>query len=195
MTLKIASLKKAASLMLTSFSFICSSFTAQEISPSEKYGNTLNAGMGCGYFAYIGYATSVFHLDFEIALDKNLTIAPSLMIYSYQKSILWGDQDHLTRNYNYGETVLPMGIKVTYYFDQLLKAGLKWDFYSSGTLGFILRSTKWERGYKGQININPGTGPLYIDFHLGSEYHLTKVMGIYLDVSLNVATFGTSIHF
>ena len=45
--------------------------------------------------------------------------------------------------------VIPVGVKGTYYFDQLLGAGSKWDFYLSGSLGFAIVRSTWDDGYYG----------------------------------------------
>ena len=79
--------------------------------------------------------------------------------------------------------------------NQLLKAGPKWDFYLAGSLGFAYRQTTWESGYYGTTTVNEGTGPLYLDLHIGSEYHLNNKAGLFLDLSTGVSTFGLAVHF
>ncbi len=162
---------------------------------TEKYGNALNAGVGIGYYGYVGYNIPVIHADYEIELDRNLTIAPSITFYNYERNYYWGDRNNSYRNYYYRETVIPIGAKITYYFDQLLKVSPKWDFYAAGSLGFIYRRTTWDYGYYGETNIQPGTGYLYIDFHIGTEYHLNNRVGLQLDLSTGVSTFGLAFHF
>ncbi|MBL7932254.1 MAG: hypothetical protein JNL60_10140, partial [Bacteroidia bacterium] len=69
-----------------------------------------------------------------------------------------------------------------------------WDFYASGSLGYIFRKRTWEAGYTGRKDIEPGTGPMFLDLHLGAEYHLTKVLGLQLDVSTGMTTLGLAFH-
>lgn len=167
---------------------------AQETETRENFGHTLNAGTGAGYYPYIGYFVCSSHLDYELEIDNNLTVAPFVSYYQYEGTHVWGDVDSPYRKYHYAETVIPIGLKVSYYFDELLKAGRNWDFYSSASLGFNFRKTSWEEAYFGRSEINPGMGPLYLDFHIGSELHVTKTFGIQLDVSAFRATLGLSIH-
>ncbi len=166
----------------------------QEGNSVENYGNTLNAGVGIGYYNYVGHSMAVMHADYEFQIDRNLTIAPSITFYNYQRNYYWGDNSNNYRNYRYSETVIPIGVKTTFYFDQLLKANAKWDFYAAGSLGFILRQTSWEDGYYGAKNISAGTGPLYLDFHVGTEYHLNNKIAVQLDLSTGVSTLGLAFH-
>ena len=76
----------------------------------------------------------------------------------------------------------------------MLHAGELWDFYTAGSLGTNVRKTTWEKRYNGKNNIEPGTGPVYIDLHIGSELHISKVIGLTLDVSIAISTIGLAIH-
>ena len=87
-----------------------------------------------------------------------------------------------------------MGIKISYYFDDLVRAGTKWDFYSAGSLGFVYRRTVWEPAYNGKNRIDPGMGPLYLDLHIGAEYHINKFTGVVLDLSTGVSSVALAIH-
>lgn len=166
----------------------------QEIESKENFGRTLNAGSGFGYYKYVGYPVQTYHLNYEFQIDNNLTVAPFINMYAYHSTYFWGDVNNTPKTYNYSETVVPVGLKVSYYFDELFNAGHKWDFYSSGSLGFVYRKTLWETSYTGKNQINPGMGPLYLDFHIGSEYHLTNTLGIQIDVSTSMSTLGLAIH-
>jgi hypothetical protein len=77
----------------------------------------------------------------------------------------------------------------------LLEATTKWDFYLAASLGVAFRTTTWESGYVGDTNIENGTSGLYIDGHVGAEYHLNSKIGLMLDLSTGVSTFGLGIHF
>lgn len=163
-------------------------------STGEKYGNTLNLGAGIGYYGYIGRSTPVVHLDYEFDVVKNLTLAPFITYYSYQRYQYWGNHNYPYREYYYRQTVIPIGVKGTYYFDELLKAGSKWDFYLAGSIGFAYRTTVWENGYYGETRVSHGTSGLYLDGHIGTEYHLNRPVGLFLDLSSGISTFGLAIH-
>jgi hypothetical protein len=166
--------------------FLCAitgiKLSAQETTYPEKYGKTLNLGAGIGYYGYLGHSVPVLHADFEFDVFRNLTIAPFVTFFNYQENYYWGDQGHGYRNYHYRETVIPVGAKFTYYFDELLKANPKWDFYVGTSLGVTLRTRVWENGYDGATNVD-------------SEYHLNKPIGLFLDLSTGISTFGVGIHF
>jgi hypothetical protein len=183
-------------LPLLLFVLLCSTtkYKAQESQVSEKYGNTLNAGFGMGYFGYVGYNTPVFHLNYEIQIQKNLTIAPFISFYRYHRSYYWGNNNYPYKYYNYDETVIPIGAKVTYYFDELLHASSKWDFYLAGSLGYTIRRTVWESDYYGETRVRPGTGYLYIDLHIGTEYHFNNKLGMFADLSSGMSTLGLAFH-
>ena len=78
------------------------------------------------------------------------------------------------------------------YFDQLLHAGSKWDFYGAGSLGFAVRSASWESGYAGDKYVS--SSALYLDLHVGTEYHINQRMGMFLDLSTGASTIGLIIH-
>ncbi len=167
---------------------------AQPTYSHEKYGGALNLGVGLGYYGYVGYSTPVLHADYEFDVAKSFTLAPFINYFSYSNYHYWGDAHNHYKNYSYRETVIPIGVKGTYYFDQLVGAGTNWDFYAAGSLGFAIRSTTWENGYYGETNVKHGTGALYLDLHAGAEYHFNKKVGMFLDLSTGVSTLGIAIH-
>lgn len=177
-------------LFLTTLSF---SSSAQETQAAEQYGKTLNLGLGLGYYGYVGHSVPVLHINYEFNVAKNFSLAPFISFYSNSNYSYWGNPDLPYRNYHYRETVVPIGVKGTYYFDQLLHAGTKWDFYLAGSLGFAIRSVTWDSGYYGNTNLS-GTSPLYMDIHIGGEYHLSQKLGLFLDLSSGVSTVGLAIH-
>ena len=171
-----------------------SNLSAQEVASGEKYGKTLNAGLGIGYYGYVGHSMPVLHADLEFDIANNFTLAPFITYYSYQKNYYWGNKNYPYRSYYYRQTVIPIGVKGTYYFDQLLKAAPKWDFYLAGSLGFAIRKTTWEDGYYGETNIEHGSSGLYFDGHIGTEYHINNRIGLFLDLSSGVSTVGLTVH-
>ena len=168
---------------------------AQGEAGPEKYGKTLNLGAGIGYYGYLGQVAPVGTINFEFDIAKNFTLAPFIGFYSYQRNYYWGNKDNPYRNYSYRTVVVPVGVKGTYYFDQLFKANEKWDFYAAASLGFSFRNTVWENGYYGDQNAYQSASPLYLDAHVGAEYHMTSKAGLFLDLSTGVSTFGLAIHF
>lgn len=168
---------------------------AQENSEREKFGNTLNLGAGIGYYGYVGQPMPFGTINYEFDIAKNVTLAPFIGAYSYQRNYYWGDNDTPYRNYYYRTIVVPVGVKGTYYFDQLFRANAKWDFYAAASAGFAFRNSTWENGYNGNRAISQTVTPLYLGAHIGAEYHMTQKAGIFLDLSTGVSTFGLAIHF
>lgn len=163
----------------------------------EKFGKTLNLGVGVGYYGYVGHSLPVGTMNFEFDVARYFTLAPFVGIYSYQNSYYWGNPNNGNpyRYYSYRETAVPIGIKGTYYFDKLFRANAKWDFYAAGSVGFVFRSVTWENGYYGDKHEYRNASPLYLDAHIGAEYHMTQKAGIFLDLSTGVSTFGFAFHF
>ena len=171
---------------------------AQQSLGSEKYGKTINLGVGIGYHGYIGNSSPVLHADIEFDVAKSFTLAPSISYFSYRSNYYWGNNNNPYRYYNYRQTIIPIGIKGTYYFDDLLNANSKWDFYLAGSLGVAIIKSTWDAGYDGDRNLYRnayrGSTPLYLDLHIGSEYHFNNKVGAFLDLSTGVSTLGLAIH-
>jgi len=177
------------------FTFLCglllivSSLSAQNTTTySENHGHTLNLGLGVGgyggYYGYYGNTLPVFSINYEFDVAKNFTLAPFATFVTYHD---------YSNNYGYRETVIPLGGKGTYYFDQLLNAGADWDFYLAGSLGFSVVKTTWDDGYQGNNDLRTAD-PLFLDLHVGAEYHLSKKVGLFLDLSTGVSTIGLAFH-
>lgn len=172
--------------------------TAQDKDYTEQYGHTLNVGVGiggyAGYYGYIGRTLPVFHIDYELSVAKSFTLAPFVNFYSYTEEYYWGNKNYPYQYYAYHETVIPIGVKGTYYFDNLLHAGSDWDFYLAGSLGFAIVSSSWEDGYYGDRHYYHDPSPLFLDLHIGTEYHISHKVGVFLDLSTGVSTIGLAIH-
>ncbi len=153
---------------------------------SSGYGHTLNLGLGVGgyygYYHYAGRSLPVFNINYEFDVARNFTLAPSVTVFSYRN-------DHKY----YRETIIPVGVKGTYYLDQAFNAGSDWDFYIAGSLGFAIVRTNWDAGYHGESYYH-GVSPLFLDLHLGTEYHLSNRVGLFLDLSTGVSTLGLAFH-
>jgi len=164
---------------------IGTNLSAQQATYSEKYGNTLNLGLGIGgysgYYGYVGHSVPVFHINYEFGVANNFTLAPFATFFTY------------TEPY-YRETVIPIGVKGTYYFDRILNASSDWDFYLAGSLGFALVNTHWDENYNGDRSYYQGGNDTFLDLHVGAEYHINRKLGIFLDLSTGVSTIGLAIH-
>ena len=163
---------------------------------SEMYGNTFNIGLGAGYYngRFGGNYSSmpVLQINYEFEVAKYFTLAPFIGVYSYRYNNYWKGPKNSGRNYYYRETVVPVGVKGTYYFDKLLEANSKWDFYLAGSLGFAFRSVRWEDGYNGERDVS--NSPLFLDLHLGVEYHINRRLGLFLDLSTGASSIGLAFH-
>lgn len=159
----------------------------------ENYAKSLNLGLGIGgysgYYNYIGRSLPVFHIDYEFSVAKDFTLAPFANFYTYTNNYNWNGNF-----YTYRETVIPVGAKGTYYFDELLNADSKWDFYAAGSLGFAIVNSRWDSGYGGDKNFYRGGNTLFLDVHIGAEYHFDNRMGVFLDLSSGVSTIGIAFH-
>jgi hypothetical protein len=131
----------------------------------------------------------VFNVNYEIDVARNFTLAPSVSFYSYSDSYYWSND-----TYTYRETVIPIALKGTYYFDELLEANGKWDFYAAGSVGFAIVNSRWEAGYDGDRNYFNRGRSVFIDLHAGAEYHFSSKTGVYLDLSSGVSTLGIAFH-
>lgn len=176
--------------LLTAFTF--------GLQAQEKYGKALNVGVGIGgysgYYGYAGQTMPVLHLDYEFDVAKNFTLAPFVNVYSYSGRYYYNDNKTGYRYYNYRETVIPIGVKGTYYFDSFLKATSKWDFYLGGSLGFALRNARWDNDYNGDKYAHNRATNLFLDVHVGAEYHFNSKIGAFLDLSNGVSTIGLAFH-
>lgn len=187
-------------LSIAIFTALSLNSNAQDKGSGEKFGRVLNLGAGIGYYGYVGRTIPVIMINYEFDVAKNFTLAPFIGVYSYRNYYYWGNPgkphwDPSYRQYHYRETAVPVGIKGSYYFDPLLGAGDKWDFYAAGSLGFVFRSVTWDNDYYGDRRAYQSASPLYLSLHVGTEYHLTENAGLFLDLSTGVSTFGLAIHF
>jgi len=160
--------------------FICIFFTVSNFTRAqEKHGDQLNIGFGIGYTGRYS-SRPVVHLNYEFDVGRNFTLAPFITFYEYRR-----------RDDYYRETVVPIGVKGSYYFDELFKANRKWDFYGAGSLGFAIINRTWDDDVPDRT-IFSGPDNLYLDLHVGARVHLSSVVGLFLDLSTGISTFGLS---
>lgn len=184
-------MKKIVIALFALFTLSTQSF-AQSAYP-EKFGRTLNLAAGIGYYGPSS-ALPMLHLNYEFDVFRNFTLAPFISVLTHRGYTYWGSDNFPYRNYSYRETVIPMGLKGTYYFDELFKAGPKWDFYVGTSVGFAYSRVTWENGYYGGSTARL-VNPFYVAMHIGSEYHMSSKAGVFLDLSNNVSTIGFGFHF
>lgn len=169
-----------------------------ESQAQESFGGALNLGLGvggyAGYYGYVGRSLPVLHINYEFDVAKDFTLAPFASFYTFSNSYYWENNNNPGRYYNYRETVIPIGIKGTYYFDNFLNAASAWDFYAAGSLGFAIVKSRWDDGYDGDVNHYNRGRSLFLDVHLGVEYHINDRLGAFLDLSSGVSTIGIAIH-
>ena len=189
---------KKVSVYLLLFLSICSFQGVAQSASGEQFGSTLNLGIGIGgnsgYSRYAGQSLPVFLINYEFDVARDFTLAPFVSFYTYNNSYNWGDKNNPNRNYNYRELVIPVGLKGTYYFDRLLNASSKWDFYLAGSLGFAIVSRRWDNGYYGDKKYFNNNSGLYLELHVGTEYHFNDRIGMFLDLSTGVSSIGLAIH-
>lgn len=164
----------------------------------ENHGSTLNLGLGVGgysgYYKYVGHSLPVLHADYEFNMARNFTLAPFVNFYTHSNEYYWGDANNPADYYTYHETVIPIGAKGTFYFDELFNASSEWDFYAAGALGFSIANRRWEAGYNGNKSYFNGGNSLFLDVHIGAEYHINNRTGVFLDLSSGVSTIGIALH-
>ena len=186
-------MKKSIIISLFFIAILSFTISAQERTYSSSYGKTLNLGLGIGgysgYSGYVGHSLPVLHVDYEFDVANSFTLAPFLNFYTYRNDYRWNGTW-----YTYRETVIPIGVKGTYYFDRLLNANSDWDFYLAGSLGFAIVNTTWDAGYGGDKYIYHDSSPLFLDLHIGTEYHLNSRLGLFLDLSTGISTIGLAVH-
>jgi hypothetical protein len=186
-------MKKTIFTILLTLLIMGGTVSAQKAGYTERHGRTLNLGLGvggyAGYYGYIAHSVPVFHLNYEFDVARNFTLAPFISFSTYRNGYYWHDN-----NYYYHETIIPIGVKGSYYFDQILQAGPNWDFYLAGSLGFAIVRTSWDNGYGGDTGYYEDGSPLFFDLHIGTEYHFNRHVGAFLDLSTGVSTIGLAIH-
>lgn len=149
----------------------------------------MGVGGYSGYYKYAGRSLPVFHVNYEFNVAKDFTLAPFLSLYTFRDDRYWNND-----YYTYRETVIPVGVKGTYYFDNILQASSNWDFYLAGSLGVAIVNSRWDAGYNGDKKYYNGGSPLFLDLHIGAEYHFNKRVGAFLDLSSGISTIGLALH-
>jgi len=180
-------MKTTAFALLFVLTLLGTNLSAQNRHYSDSHGNALNLGLGIGgysgYYGYEGHSLPVFSVNYEFGVANNFTLAPFVSFVSYRND-----------KYYYKETVIPIGVKGTYYLDDAVGAGSAWDFYLAGSLGFSIVNTRWDNYDRDYYDGYHKVSPLFLDLHVGAEYHLSNKVGLFLDLSTGVSTIGLAFH-
>ena len=161
----------------------------------EYYGHTLNLGLGVAYGGYYGgQSVPYFTANYEFDVARSFTLAPFIGIASFTSTNGYYDNGYYGPRYYYHETVIPIGVKGSYYFDRALGLNRKWDLYLAASLGFTYSHQTWDDGYTGNRDAGTTASPLYLDVHIGGEYHVNRRIGLFADLSTGVSTVGLAIH-
>ncbi len=191
-------MKKSIFILLFLITMLSISSFAQRNRNSEKYGKTLNLGVGVGgysgYYGYVGHTLPVFNINYEFDVASSFTLAPFASFYTFTESYYWGNNNYPNKYYTYRQTVIPVGIKGSYYFDKIFEASSSWDFYLAGSLGFAIVNSSWDEDYYGDKDFYNKGNPLFLDIHAGVEYHFNNKVGMFLDLSSGVSTIGLAFH-
>jgi hypothetical protein len=191
-------MKKSIFILLFLITMLSISSFAQRNRNSEKYGKTLNLGVGVGgysgYYGYVGHTLPVFNINYEFDVASSFTLAPFASFYTFTESYYWGNNNYPNKYYTYRQTVIPVGIKGSYYFDKIFEASSSWDFYLAGSLGFAIINSSWDDDYYGGKDFYNKGNPLFLDIHAGVEYHFNNKVGMFLDLSSGVSTIGLAFH-
>jgi hypothetical protein len=163
--------------------------SAQELG-TEPFGRTCNFGAGPGYFGTVVLPAPYFTLNYEYEIAGHLTIAPFLGLASYRS----GPHPYAGKNYYYRATIMPMGLKATYYLDRLVRLPCRWDLYVAASVGYLYSRKSWDLGYPGSVGTIAGATQTYLLAHLGLEYHLNRNTGLFADFSNGATVGGISFH-
>src|ERR1017187_9039394 len=82
---------KKTIILLIEVAFFTNRSIAQK---TEEFGNTLNVGLGGGYYGYVNHSTPVINLNYELDVTRNVTLARFITFLSY-------------RDNDYHQTVIP----------------------------------------------------------------------------------------
>jgi hypothetical protein len=179
-----------------------SSYAQETVKARSAYGRALNIGLGVGgyggsyggYYGYLGRNIQVVHFDYEFDVARYFTLAPFINYSSSTREYYWGNNQHPYKYYRFQETVVPIGVKGTYYLNKVLRTPSKLDVYLAGSLGFAIVNSRWDSDYYGDRQYYNDPSPLFLNIHLGAEYHINKKFGVYLDLSTGVSTIGVAFH-
>jgi hypothetical protein len=147
---------------------------------SSEYGNTLNIGVGFGYFNGIPV---IVNYEFDIA--DQITLAPFVGFASGSYGI-------------YGTySSFQFGAKGSYYFDELLNAGAPWDFWAGLSLGYVSVTYQDKSSWGPGIKSSKFGSGLLLGLQIGAEYHISNKVGAFLELGAGYApgVLGVSIKF
>ncbi len=155
----------------------------------ETYGKTANIGLGIGYRNAFRASLPILHFNYEFDVAKNFTLAPFVTLIHYRYHYDWKG----TR-YRYNAWTIPVGLRGSYYFDELFNLDSKFDIYGGGSVGFTIYNGRWDDDKYDGPDYDGGYSQLYLDLHVGAEYHIKENLGLFVDFSTGISTIGLAIH-
>ena len=160
----------------------------------EQFGSTLNLGPILNYGLNSNANLLYFHVEYEIDLVKNLTIAPFVNFSNITRNNYFNELNSPNKINYYSQPIMPVGIKFTYYLDPIVNLHPKWDLFMGGSTGFAIRKiANKTSGLNSNQSINNGSSGLMFNLHLGTEYHFSKRGGVFLDVSRRTFSLGLAV--
>ena len=164
---------------------------AMKANATEEYGNTLNLGLGAGYYGYLqSHSAPIVFANYEFDISRGFTLAPFIGFSTSNGSNVYRNGYYS----NYHETVVPVGVKGTYYFDELLDLNKKWDLYAALSLGLVYDAVSWNEDFNGGSSSSSTSGHFDAELHIGGEYHFNRRLGLFADLSTGVSSIGLAIH-
>lgn len=163
----------------------------------SEFGNTLNIGLGFGYGHYAGVPIMI---NYEIDVADNFTLAPFIGFGTnayyergggyFTNTGKWIPVD----DYYYRSIYIPIGLKGTFYFDELLGLIDPLDIYAAASIGFTYWTWTSNHGDfdRSDYRESQGASALWVALHIGIEYHFNNKIGAFLDASTGMSTVGIS---
>ncbi len=155
----------------------------------ESFGKTANIGLGIGHRNIYRASFPIVHFNYEFDVAKNFTLAPFVTLIHYRYYNNWKGN-----KYKYNSWTIPVGLRGSYYFDELFNLDSKFDIYGGGSVGFNIFRGRWDDDDYDGPDYNTGFSQLYLDLNIGAEFHINEKLGLILDLSTGISTFGIAIH-
>jgi hypothetical protein len=134
-----------------------------------KGDNLLNVGIGVNSYYSGGIP---FGASYEYGVTDAISVGAGLdyLSHSYKGS-----------GYNYGFSILYIGARGSYHFNELLNLSVEeLDLYGGANLGF--RSFKWKDDFNNSTLGNSYGNGVYVGIHIGARYYFAPSIGAFLEV-------------
>ncbi|MDN5203865.1 hypothetical protein QQ008_20910 [Fulvivirgaceae bacterium BMA10] len=154
-----------------------------QFNPFANDQKMLTAGIG-----FSSWGTPIFgRLVFPVA--DYITVGGSLSYQSNSERFLGGKWKH---------TIVGIGARGNYHFNELLGVSDEWDFYAGATLGYYVWNTKAQSGFlDDDIYTGSGSGGLGLGIQIGGRYFFNDKFAVNLEYGggsvLSSGTLGLTI--